>query len=89
MAARPVCVVTDAAADLPANSTHHLLIEVLPITVSFGSQTILHGREPDLQTFYRLLRESRHFPTTAAPAPAYTAERYAALLDQGYDILSI
>jgi DegV family protein with EDD domain len=89
LASRPVYVVTDAAVDLPANSTHHLPIEVLPITVSFGSRSILHGREPDLETFYRLLRESRHFPTTAAPTPAHTAERYAALLDQGYDILSI
>lgn len=89
MAARPVCVVTDAAVDLPAESTRHLPIEVLPITVTFGAVTIQHGKDPDLVTFYRLLRENRHSPTTAAPSPAHTAERYKALLDQGYDILSI
>lgn len=89
MAARPVCVVTDAAVDLPAESTRHLPIEVLPITVTFGAVTIQHGKDPDLVTFYRLLRENWHSPTTAAPSPAHTAERYKALLNQGYDILSI
>lgn len=89
MVTRPVCVVTDAAADLPADGVHHLPIEVLPITISFGTHSLQHGKDSDPRNFYRLLREDHPFPTTAAPPPALIVERYTALLDQGYDILSI
>lgn len=70
-----VAVVTDSSACLPADLLKAHRITTVPLTFLFdgGPQYdgALSGRE-----FYALLRASRRFPTTAAPAPAAFLEAF-------------
>src|SRR3990170_1938711 len=78
-----VAVVTDSSACLPADLLKAHRITTVPLTFLFDGglqyDGALSGRE-----FYALLRASRRFPTTAAPAPAAFLEafrRTAAIAD--------
>jgi DegV family protein with EDD domain len=70
-----VAVVTDSSTCLPAELLKAHRITAVPLTFLFdgGPQYdgALSGRE-----FYALLRASRRFPTTAAPAPAAFLEAF-------------
>ena len=70
-----VAVVTDSSACLPADLLKAHRITTVPLTFLFDGEPrydgALSGRE-----FYALLRASRRFPTTAAPAPAAFLEAY-------------
>jgi DegV family protein with EDD domain len=70
-----VAVVTDSSACLPADLLRAQRIATVPLTFLFDGEPrydgALSGRE-----FYALLRASRRFPTTAAPAPAAFLEAY-------------
>jgi len=70
-----VAVVTDSSACLPADLLKAQRIITVPLTFLFDGgpryDGALSGRE-----FYALLRASRRFPATAAPAPAAFLEAY-------------
>lgn len=70
-----VAVVTDSSACLPADLLKAHRITTVPLTFLFDGglqyDGALSGRE-----FYALLRASRRFPTTAAPAPAAFLEAF-------------
>jgi DegV family protein with EDD domain len=67
---RPVAVVTDSAADLadPVLDRHH--IALVPLQVTFGSESFRDRVELRPDEFYRRLRAARDLPTTSQPAPA-------------------
>jgi DegV family protein with EDD domain len=89
MCPRPVCVVVDSTADLPASLREAAGIRLMPTAVTFGERTYLHGVDLDNQTFYRLLSESPVFPTTAAAGPGVIEDVFTPILDEGYDIVSV
>ena len=70
-----VAVVTDSSTCLPADLLKEHQVASVPLTFLFDGglqyDGALSGRE-----FYALLRASRGFPTTAAPAPAAFLEAY-------------
>src|SRR3972149_5549359 len=70
-----VAVVTDSSACLPVDLLKAHRITTVPLTFLFDGglqyDGALSGRE-----FYALLRASRRFPTTAAPAPAAFLEAF-------------
>jgi hypothetical protein len=67
---RPVAVVTDTAADLadPVLDRHH--IALVPLQVTFGSESFRDRVELRPEEFYRRLSTARDLPTTSQPAPA-------------------
>lgn len=85
----PVCIVTDAGADLPSSYLVNSRVRVLPITITFGQRSFLHGVDLDTQTFYRMLHETGEIPTTASPPPWRIRALYQELIEGGYDVLSI
>jgi len=70
-----VAVVTDSSTCLPADLLKEHQVASVPLTFLFDGglqyDGALSGRE-----FYALLRASRRFPTTAAPAPAAFLEAF-------------
>jgi uncharacterized protein len=67
---RPVAVVSDTAADLadPVLDRHH--IALVPLQVTFGSESFRDRVELRPEEFYRRLRVARDLPTTSQPTPA-------------------
>ncbi len=70
-----VAIVTDSSACLPAELLRDYAITTVPLTFLFDGEVLLDGRLSS-HDFYALLRDSRKFPTTAAPAPAAFLEAF-------------
>ena len=50
-------IVTDGAADMPADWEEKYEIHILPLRVNFGETDLYPGRQFNLEDFYRLVRE--------------------------------
>ena len=84
-----VAIVTDSTADLGPLAAQHG-IEVVPLTIRFGSEEFRDGVDLTEADFYRKLEASATTPITAQPTPALFAQTYRRLLDGGADrIVSI
>jgi len=65
-----VAIVTDSASDLPPAAAAAAGIEIVPLIVSFGSQTYKAGVELSTNEFWRrMTAPDAPFPTTAASSP--------------------
>jgi DAK2 domain fusion protein YloV len=84
-----VRIVTDSIADLSPEIVDRLGITVVPLTVSFGSETFRDGIDLSPDDFYARLKTSEHFPLTSVPSPAAFAEVYARLAEEAESILVI
>jgi len=84
MTGQRVAVVTDSTADLGPLAAEHR-IEVVPLTIRFGSEEFRDGVDLTEQEFYRKLEDSATTPITAQPTPALFASTYRRLLDGGAD----
>ncbi|NPA06088.1 MAG: DegV family protein [Chloroflexi bacterium] len=85
----PVAIVTDSTAYLPQDLVEQYGITVVPNLVVWDGETYRDGVDMTPQQFYERLRNAKTLPTTSQAAAGTYVEAYRALLDQGYDILSI
>jgi DegV family protein with EDD domain len=65
----PVKIVTDSAADLPAEVVAAHDIRVVPLTIRFGDDEYVDGVDLTPQAFYDKMAELDVLPATAAPSP--------------------
>lgn len=85
-----VAVVTDSTADLPAELVESLGLRVVPLSVTFGDESLIAGVTLTTDEFYQRLRDTERIPTTSQPAPVWFEEAYADCVDEGYErIVSI
>jgi DegV family protein with EDD domain len=89
MTTRPVRIVTDSAADIPADLARELDITSVPLLVQMGDRTYRDGVDITGEEFYRRLRETRSVTTTSLPTLDSLTEAYRKLTGEGYDVLSI
>jgi DegV family protein with EDD domain len=80
-----VVVVTDSTSDLPAEVVEATGLRVVPLSVTFGDETLIAGVELSTEEFHARLAASEVLPTTSQPAPAWFEEAYADCADDGYD----
>ncbi|HZF10611.1 MAG TPA: DegV family protein [Thermoanaerobaculia bacterium] len=84
----PVTIVTDSAADLPADLARAHGIEVVPIHVLFGDEDFKDGVDLAPREFYDRLERGGVPPRTRPPEPAEIALAYRGLAGRG-ELLSI
>ena len=83
-------IVTDSTCDLPAATISKYAIDVVPLNIHMGNETLIDGVNITKEEFYRRLPDYDPSPSTAAPGPEKFVQRYEALADQGAEaILSI
>lgn len=82
-----VAVVTDSTADLPFELVEEVGLRVVPLSVSFGDESLIAGVTLSPEEFYVRLARSERIPTTSQPAPAWFEEAYADCIDDGYDAI--
>lgn len=63
-----VAILTDSAADLPADIISEFNIHVVPILVNFGTQTYLDKISITPQEFHSALKDKTMHPTTSQPS---------------------
>lgn len=76
-----VAVVTDSAADLPPAEVARAGLHVVPLVVTFGTESYRDGLDLSPQEFWRIA--AGRPPTTAAPSPAAFAQAHRAAVDDG------
>jgi fatty acid kinase fatty acid binding subunit len=86
-----VAIVTDSASDLPLERAEALGIRIVPLVVTFGSETFKAGVELSTDDFWvRMTAPDAPFPTTAASSPGdFKAVYDAAFADGAEAVVSI
>ena len=82
-------IVTDSTSDLPDDLINKLGITVIPLNVSFGTETFKDKVTISSDTFYKRLSEDTNLPKTSQPSPGDFKEIYDALEPENNKILSI
>lgn len=88
MTQRPVRIVTDSGSDLPPGIAESLQISVVALVVTFGTRAIADSSlTPD--AFWALASRSSDVPGTSQPSPGAFHQVFAALVQQGYDVICL
>lgn len=82
-------IVTDGAADMPADWEREYDIQVIPINIQFGDKTYLQTVDLDNAGFYRMVDETHTIPKTSQPSPHQFVEFYRKIAQKGDTIISI
>ena len=80
-----VRIVTDSAADLPADEVAALGVEVVPLSIRFGADEYTDGVDLSPAEFYEKLASSETLPETAAPAPGAFEAAFRRQAEAGAD----
>jgi DegV family protein with EDD domain len=80
-----VRVVTDSACDLPDELVAKFDIEIVPLTIRFGSDELVDRHELSTDEFWRRLGESPVLPETSAPSAGAFEKTFRGLADGGAD----
>ncbi|MBI5879994.1 MAG: DegV family protein [Chloroflexi bacterium] len=86
---RPIAVVTDSAACVPAALKHELDIREVPFELHWDGETFRDGENLSAGAFYRRLRDSATHPTTSQPTPGAFIAAYRELARQVEAVVSI
>ena len=81
----PVRVVTDSACDLPESVVADLGIEIVPLTIRFGTEELVDREELTNRAFWQRLAIAPTLPETAAPSAGAFAARFRELAASGTD----
>lgn len=63
-------IITDSAADFDAAVAKRRRIDVVPMTIQFGSASFLAGKNLSNEVFFQLLQAGKENPSTSQPTPA-------------------
>lgn len=83
-------VVTDSACDLSAEVAAEHGITIVPLSIRFGSEEFVDGRDLTTAEFWARCKASELLPETSAPSPGAFQEAFLAAAADGYDgVLSL
>jgi DegV family protein with EDD domain len=83
-------IVTDTACDLSAEVAEAHGITLVPLSIRFGNEEFVDGRDLTTAEFWARCKASDVLPETAAPSPGAFQEAFLAAAAEGYDgVLSI
>jgi DegV family protein with EDD domain len=82
-----VRIVTDSSCDLSAETAAAHGVEVVPLSIRFGSEEFEDGTELTVEAFYEKLGSSPDLPETAAPAPGKFAAAFRRQAEAGADAI--
>ena len=78
-------VVTDSACDLSAEVAAEHGVTIVPLTIRFGAEEFVDGRDLSTEEFWARCKASDVLPETAAPSPGAFQEAFLAAADDGCD----
>jgi uncharacterized protein len=84
-----VAIVTDSAADLPAEEIDRLGIHVVPVRLNFGDEEFLDKLTITPAEFYRRLESPTTHPQTSQPPPADFRRQFELLTSHGLEVLGV
>lgn len=85
---RRFAVVTDSTADIAPEIAAEREIDVVPLSVSFGTETLRDG-ELSQEEFFTRMRSSQALPTTSQPPVGVFVEAYERALSRAEEVVSV
>ncbi len=82
-------LLTDSTADLPDEFYKQYDIEVIPLSVNFGDDTFIDGKEINSKEFFQKLDQYNQQPTTSMPSVGNFIEKYKKISQKYDQIISI
>ena len=82
-----VKIIVDSTADLTPRVRSR--VEVVPLTIRFGTQEYIDGITIDSRTFYEKLIESDVLPTTSQASPFDFEEKFRSAVEEGFQVVCI
>jgi DegV family protein with EDD domain len=83
-----IYVVTDSTSDIPRDIVDRLGITVVPLTITFGTESFRDGQDLTADEFYARLQSTKQLPTTSQPPPALFQHAYEHLTSRG-EVVSV
>ncbi len=83
-----VHVVTDSSADIPREILDQFGITVVPLTITFGTESFRDGQDLGSEEFYARLQSSKQLPQTSQPPPALFQHAFQHLTSRG-EVVSV
>ena len=80
-----VFIVTDSSSDLTEDEVASLDIEIVPLTVRFGDEEFIDGRDLTIDDFYKRMAASDDLPQTACPSPGDFEQAFGRAAEAGAD----
>ena len=71
-----VFVVTDSSCDLEQDDIDSFNIDIVPLTIRFGSEEFADRQDLSVEDFYRRMAETEDLPQTACPSPGAFEEAF-------------
>lgn len=84
-----VKIITDSTNDLTAEILGNLGISVVPLFVDFGEESYQDGIDITPEKLFKLVKEKKTLPKTAAPSPYDFVKYFKKYIDEGYDIVAV
>ncbi len=82
-------VVTDSTSDLSAEQVKKYGIKVVPINVTFGTESYADGVDLSAEDFFSKLTTGKELPKTSQPSPELFRQAYEEVAPEGEVILSV
>jgi len=80
-----VHIVTDSSSDLTPDDLVDLDVEIVPLTVRFGTEEFTDGLDLSITDFYRRMAEADDLPQTSCPSPGAFEQAFLRASEAGAD----
>ena len=84
-----IALVTDSTASCSENKIGNVPVHSVPLDVVWGDETYQDGINLFPDEFYEKVKTAEVLPTTSQPSPKAFVDTYQALLQEGYQIISL
>lgn len=84
-----IALVTDSTSDLPPELIEKYQIHVVPLNLHFGENQYLDKLTIKPEQFFKLIKSSKHFPTTSHPNEAQFTALYSNLIQHYDSVISV
>lgn len=76
-----VFIVTDSSCDLEQDDIDSLNIEIVALTIRFGSEEFADRQDISVEDFYRRMADTEDLPETACPSPGAFEQAFRNAVD--------
>ena len=82
---KKIALITDSTCDIPTEWREEFDIDVIPLTIVWGTEQFLDGVDLSAKDFYERLEADPVIPSTSQPSPQVFKDAYAKAAAKGYE----
>lgn len=84
-----VRIITDTGAEYTVQEGQRHSVTVIPMTLTYGEESLLDGCEIDKEMFYKRLLEKKEIPMTAQPSPEQFLREFEQAKEAGDSVVAV